>query len=206
MRYRHWAPAVLAVPAFLLAACASSTTPSTATGATQPAPTKSGMSAMPGTSQGSGMASGTVSLMKVKTAIGPVLANAKGLTLYWYAKDTAMTSNCTGGCAAAWPPVTGKPEAAMGVKLTGKFGTIDRMDGGVQATYKGHPLYTYADDMAPGQTKGNGAGGLWHAVRVSAVDAVQPGSIMMASSPPSPAASSSSSSGGYGGGYGGGGY
>ncbi len=201
MRYRHWAPALLAIPAVALAACASGSTPGTA--AAQAVPTKSAMTAMPAASQGSGMApSGTVSLMKVKTAVGPVLANAKGLTLYWYAKDTAMTSNCTGGCATAWPPVMGKPVVPMGIKLKGKFGTIDRMDGGVQATYKGHPLYTYADDMAPGQTKGNGAGGLWHVVHVGARGAVRPGSIMM-SSPPSPAASSSSSSSG---GYGGGGY
>jgi predicted lipoprotein with Yx(FWY)xxD motif len=204
MRYRHWAPALLALPALALAACAGSTTPGTASGASQAARTKSAMTAMPAASQGSGMApSGTVSLMKVKTAIGPVLANAKGLTLYWYAKDTAMTSNCTGGCATVWSPVTGKPVVAMGIRLKGKLGTIDRMGGGVQATYKGHPLYTYADDMAPGQAKGNGASGLWHAARVSRAGAVRPRQVMM---PSSPSPSASSSSGGYGGGYGGGGY
>jgi hypothetical protein len=40
----------------------------------------------------------------------------------------------------------------------------------MQATYNGHPLYTYAADSAPGQAKGNGlnlSGGVWHEVTVS---------------------------------------
>ena len=203
MRYRSWAPALLAFPALLLAACASSTTPGSSSGSGSSAPavsSQSKMSAQPAASQGSGMmASGTVTLMKVKAAIGPVLADSKGLTLYWFAKDTRMTSACTGGCATAWPPLTGKPMAAMGVRLTGHLGTITRTGGVLQATYKGHPLYTYAGDMAPGQTKGNGIGGVWHALRVNGITAVMPGSIMMSGSP-TPAASMSSGGGGYGGG------
>ena len=146
---------------------------------------------------------GAASLEKIKTSIGPVLADAKGLTLYWYAKDTAMSSACTGSCATAWPPLTGKPAAAMGFRLVGKFGTITRANGVMQATYKGHPLYTYAGDMAPGQVKGNGLGGVWHALKVTAVSAVSPGAMMSSSSPTPSASTSSSSSGG--GGYGGGG-
>jgi len=40
----------------------------------------------------------------------------------------------------------------------------------VQATYNGHPLYTYVADTAPGQAKGNGlnlSGGVWHEVAAS---------------------------------------
>ncbi len=204
MRYRSWAPALLAFPALLLAACASSTTPSASSGSSAPAASnQSTMSAKPAASQNSGMMASTATVMKVKTAIGPVLADSKGLTLYWFSKDTRMTSACTGGCATAWPPLLGKPMAAMGVRLTGKLSTITRSGGVLQATYKGHPLYTYAGDMAPGQTKGNGVGGVWHVLRVNGITAVMPGSIMMNSSP-TPAASMSSSSGG--GGYGGGGY
>ena len=206
MRYRSWAPALLAFPALLLAACASSTPPSASSGSGSSAPAASNqstMSAKPAASQNSGMKASTATVMKVKTAIGPVLADSKGLTLYWFSKDTRMTSACTGGCATAWPPLVGKPMAAMGVRLTGKLGTITRAGGILQATYKGHPLYTYAGDMAAGQTKGNGVGGVWHVLRVNGITAVMPGSIMMNSSP-TPAASMSSSSGG--GGYGGGGY
>jgi hypothetical protein len=33
--------------------------------------------------------------------------------------------------------------------------TIRRADGSTQATYDGHPLYTYVGDAAPGQANGN---------------------------------------------------
>jgi serine/threonine protein kinase/predicted lipoprotein with Yx(FWY)xxD motif len=82
-----------------------------------------------------------------------VLTNAKGLTLYWFAPDTPTASRCTGSCAAYWPPVTGTPKAGPGV--TGKLGTIKRPGGTTQATYDGHPLYTYIGDSAPGQANGN---------------------------------------------------
>jgi predicted lipoprotein with Yx(FWY)xxD motif len=201
MRYRRWTPAALAIPALLLAACGSSTSPGSASSSMS---TKSSMSSgMTGKSKSGSsgmMAASNATLMKVKTRIGPVLANSKGFTLYWYAKDTSMTSDCTGGCATAWPPLIGTPKAAMGVRLTGKLAAITRAGGLTQATYKGHPLYTYAGDTAPGQVKGNGLGGVWHALRVNAIDAVSANSLMMGtSSSPSPKASSSMGSGGSGG-------
>jgi predicted lipoprotein with Yx(FWY)xxD motif len=97
-----------------------------------------------------------------------VLTNAKGFTLYWFAPDTPAKSNCNGACAGYWPPVTGTPATGPGV--TGKLGTIMRSDGATQATYNGHPLYTYVADTAPGQAHGNNVnlnGGLWHEVTVS---------------------------------------
>jgi len=95
-----------------------------------------------------------------------VLTDAKGLTLYWFAPDSPTASRCTGPCAAYWPPVTGTPKAGPGI--TGKLGTIKRPGGGAQATYEGHPLYTYAGDTAPGQAHGNMLdlnGGYWYEVR-----------------------------------------
>ena len=95
-----------------------------------------------------------------------VLTDASGLTLYWFAPDTPATSKCTGSCTAYWPPVTGNPQAGPGV--TGKLGTIKRSGGGLQATYDGHPLYTYVGDNGPGQANGdrlNLNGGLWYEVR-----------------------------------------
>jgi predicted lipoprotein with Yx(FWY)xxD motif len=201
MRYRRWTPAVLAIPALLLAACGSSTSPSSASGNSSPMSTKSSMTGKSKSGSSGMTSSSTATLMKVKTSIGPVLADSKGFTLYWYSKDTGMTSACTGGCATAWPPVIGKPAAAMGVRLTGKLGTITRAGGMVQATYKGHPLYTYAGDTAPGQVKGNGLGGVWHALRVNAIGAVTASSMMMGSSATPKAKASSSSSGMGGSGY-----
>ena len=97
-----------------------------------------------------------------------VLANAKGLTLYSFAPDTATRSACYGSCAVYWPPVTGPVTAGPGI--TGKLATIKRSDGSIQATYDGHPLYTYVGDSAAGQANGNNLnlnGGLWREVPAS---------------------------------------
>jgi predicted lipoprotein with Yx(FWY)xxD motif len=94
-----------------------------------------------------------------------VLTNVSGLTLYWFAPDTATRSACYGTCAAYWPPVTGP--ATAGPNVTGTLSTITRTDGSAQAAYDGHPLYTYVGDGAPGQADGNGLdlnGGVWHEV------------------------------------------
>jgi predicted lipoprotein with Yx(FWY)xxD motif len=125
--------------------------------------------------------------VKTATIAGvTVPTNSKGFTLYPFAPDTPARSKCNGTCAQNWPPVTGPVTAAS---VTGTFGTIKRSDGSVQATFDGHPLYTFAGDTAPGQAKGNGlnaAGGLWHEITTSGTAA------------PAPAGGSSSGSGGYG--------
>jgi predicted lipoprotein with Yx(FWY)xxD motif len=108
------------------------------------------------------------SLQIAHIAGATVLTNAKGFTLYLFDPDTASASNCNGSCAAYWPPVTGIPTAGPGV--TGRLGTIARSDGSTQATYNGHPLYTYIGDTRPGQANGNNLnlnGGLWHEVTAS---------------------------------------
>jgi predicted lipoprotein with Yx(FWY)xxD motif len=107
-------------------------------------------------------------LKTVKIGGVNVLANADGLTLYWFAPDTSTSSKCFGSCAIYWPPVSGSPTAGPGV--TGKLGTIKRAGGGLQATYDGHPLYTYIGDRGPGQANGNDLdlnGGFWYDIRVS---------------------------------------
>ena len=106
------------------------------------------------------------------TTIGgvAVLTNASGRTLYWFAPDTSDRSACYGTCAAYWPPVFGLPAAGGPGVVTAKLGTIRRTDGTLQATYSGHPLYTYIGDTGPGQASGNNInlnGGLWHEVPAS---------------------------------------
>jgi predicted lipoprotein with Yx(FWY)xxD motif len=117
---------------------------------------------------GAGSTGGAQTVQTVQIGGARVLANAKGFTLYWFAPDTATKSNCNGSCAAYWPPVKGPVTAGPGV--TGRLGTIKRADGSAQATYNGHPLYTYIGDTAPGQAHGNSLnlnGGLWHEVTAS---------------------------------------
>jgi predicted lipoprotein with Yx(FWY)xxD motif len=142
----------VAAAAVVLAACSSSATSSAGGG---------------GTSSGSPAAATGGSLKTATIGGATVLTNASGFTLYSFAPDTPTTSNCNGTCAQNWPPVKG-PATASGV--TGTFGTIKRSDGSVQATFDGHPLYTFAGDTAPGQNKGNGlniSGGLWHEITTS---------------------------------------
>ena len=116
-----------------------------------------------------------------------VITNAKGFTLYQFAPDTPSKSNCNGSCTQLWPPLKGSATAGPGV--TGKLSTIKRSDGSTQATYNGHPLYTYVGDAKAGQDTGNGlnsSGGVWHVVPVSG------------KAVPAARASHSPSSGGYG--------
>jgi predicted lipoprotein with Yx(FWY)xxD motif len=97
-----------------------------------------------------------------------VLTDSRGRTLYQFAPDTAATSKCYGSCVAYWPVVQGPVTAGPGV--SGKIAAIKRTDGTLQATYNGHPLYTYIGDSAPGQANGNNLninGGLWLDVPIS---------------------------------------
>jgi predicted lipoprotein with Yx(FWY)xxD motif len=163
-------PAVAAAAA-VLAACSSSGTTST-----------SGGSSSTSTSSPAAATAGTLKTTTIGGAT--VLTNSKGFTLYSFAPDTPTKSNCNGTCAQNWPPVQG-PATASGVK--GTFGTIKRSDGSAQATFDGHPLYTFVGDTAPGQAKGNGlnaAGGLWHEITTSGTAA--------------PVSTSSPGGGGYG--------
>jgi predicted lipoprotein with Yx(FWY)xxD motif len=161
----------------LAAACGGSSTPS-ASPSTAAASSPSTSTAAPGASTSAPAASATASaaaaaaveLKTESTKLGTVLTDDKGKTVYWFAKDTSTASACTGACATAWPPVLGMPQAASGTTLTGRFGTIRRSDGTVQATYNGHPLYTFEGDTASGQTNGNGIiafGAAWSAITVS---------------------------------------
>jgi predicted lipoprotein with Yx(FWY)xxD motif len=109
---------------------------------------------------------GTVSLRK--TNLGPILVNARGHTLYLFAKDKNAKSSCNGSCARFWPPLLsrGKPTAGSGVNKS-LLGTTRRSNGSVQVTYNKHPLYTYALDTGAGQTRGEGNtrfGARWWAV------------------------------------------
>ena len=130
-----------------------------------------------------------------KTKIGNVLATSTGQTVYWFSKDVKGSgkSACLGTCLAAWPVVAGIPAAAAGVRLAGKLGTITRPGGVVQATYNGYPLYTYAMDLTPGQTLGNGAAGMWHVVTGSILSA----SPVSGAATPSPTATATGMTAGY---------
>jgi predicted lipoprotein with Yx(FWY)xxD motif len=102
------------------------------------------------------------------SAIGLILVNSRGHTLYLFAKDRNGKSACSGSCASFWPPLLskGRPTAGPGVKRS-LLGTRTRSDGSRQVTYNNHPLYAYTLDKRPGQTKGESIsafGAKWYAV------------------------------------------
>ncbi|MEU0506800.1 hypothetical protein [Nocardia sp. NPDC005998] len=109
------------------------------------------------------------------TALGTVVTDAAGYTLYWFTPDTPTSSACVGQCATTWPPTLGAPKAADGTNLPGALSTLTRPDGGAQqAVYDGHPLYRFAKDDAPGQTNGEGVKGQWHVALVTPAPVAPP--------------------------------
>jgi predicted lipoprotein with Yx(FWY)xxD motif len=103
------------------------------------------------------------------SALGKILSDTAGMTLYTFKNDIPGSgkSACAGGCATTWPPLTTSATTiAAPVGVTGALATIARDDGTKQVTYQGRPLYHYAADKAPGDTTGEGVGGVWSAVKL----------------------------------------
>ena len=102
------------------------------------------------------------------TNLGTVLVDGEGRTLYEFAGDTDKKSACTGACAQSWPFVPApSPLPAVVPGVMGALGSAARPEGGQQLTIAGHPVYTFAGDVAPGQTNGQGKvvdGSVWSAV------------------------------------------
>jgi predicted lipoprotein with Yx(FWY)xxD motif len=164
----HAAPAALAGTgaALVLAACGSGNgSAGTSAKVTDPASAGSPAATPSSSPAGAGAMATTSMLMAKKTkALGKIVTDDKGYVLYRYGKDMKSRSMCTGTCATTWPPVmaTGTPQV-MGVKAK-LLGTITRADGMKQLTLGGWPLYRYSADTKPGAWKGQGMGGVWHAV------------------------------------------
>ena len=90
---------------------------------------------------------------------GKILENQKSLPLYYDTADKPPKHlDCTGGCLSAWPPLVlskGQKAPSVGKGVTG-ISTIKDASG-VQVTWKGKPLYTFASD-SKGTVTGDGVG------------------------------------------------
>ncbi len=113
---------------------------------------------------------GTTVMIVQRSAIGFVLAEANHQVVYTYDKDKkGQPSTCTGTCAATWLPATGTPQAGPADHFPGQFGLVKNSSGAEQITYEGLPLYILKG-AKPLLTTGNGQGGVWHVVKLSASD------------------------------------
>jgi predicted lipoprotein with Yx(FWY)xxD motif len=170
VRSPGWAAAALIAAALTLTACGKANPYSGGAGGAYTSPTaSSSQSAGPAYGYGtSGTSAGSAGLKTELTRAGTILASPNGLTLYYYSEDKPGSgrSACTGGCAAAWPPLAAPVRVPAGVHLPGRLGVITRSDGSKQVTVNGFPIYRYAEDIKPGQAAGNGEAGEWHVIKL----------------------------------------
>ncbi|HLF61968.1 MAG TPA: hypothetical protein VI980_12410 [Acidimicrobiia bacterium] len=104
-----------------------------------------------------------VGVSTASTDLGTILVDPDGMTVYVFTNDTAGESTCDDSCAATWPAVPG--DAAISSDLdSALFSTTTRTEGTEQLTVSGQPLYRYAPDAGPGDTGGQGIGGVWFVV------------------------------------------
>ncbi|MCB5166751.1 SCO0930 family lipoprotein [Streptomyces bambusae] len=120
--------------------------------------------------------------------VGPTVTDSRGFTLYRFDKDTANppASDCEGSCATTWPPVPADDATAGSVIDPGLLGEVVRGDGTRQLTLAGWPVYRYAPDTKPGEAKGEGVGGTWHALGADGKPAA--GAAARRAADPAPAA------------------
>ncbi len=108
---------------------------------------------------------GATTLTVVKTMYGPVVANDRGQVLYDYADDTPTTSACNAAwCLVDWPPLQDSGTPTAPASITAPIAVIDGAGGTRQVTLGGHPLYTFAGDLHPGDTRGQAIGSDWYLV------------------------------------------
>ena len=161
-----------AIPLLAIAAAGCSSGSSAATPTTSATSATSSSSASSATGQ-----QATVAVVK-NPKLGTILVDSQGRTLYLFEKDSGTTSECSGACAVAWPPVRHHWPSDGRHR---RDGLVDRhhqaRDGKTQVTYNGHPLYTFVDDGKAGDTNGEGVnayGAEWYAVSASGNEVTGP--------------------------------
>jgi predicted lipoprotein with Yx(FWY)xxD motif len=120
-------------------------------------------------------------------ALGTILVDHSGFTLYRFSPDGTGKTTCTGACAATWPPLTVPTTQVTGGAgiINSELGTITRPDGSLQATFNGMPLYHFRGDKKAGDTMGQGVASEWFVVPASASAATAPSTSSTAPPPPS---------------------
>ncbi len=185
---KFFLPALAA--SLVLAACGSSSSNSgSASSAASTAPAAT-------TSSASGEGAVLVKSASNAGLRATVLTNAQGMTLYHLSGEQNGKFICTSSaCVQVWHPLTvtaGTPSGNVG-----SLGTVKRPDGTEQVTYKGMPLYTFAQDQ-PGEAKGQGIKdvGTWTAVTTGSASSSESGGAAPAAAPPAETTPPAGSGGG----------
>ncbi|MFJ3792339.1 hypothetical protein [Kitasatospora sp. NPDC090091] len=147
----------------LAAGCGSSGYSSPSGSGSGAAATAPAAPSSPGTSGTQG-GTGAVALQTATDPkLGAIVTDGSGFTVYRFDRDTAnpSMSDCNGTCAATWPPVPASGGATVKGVDSKLVGTVTRADGSKQLTLNGWPVYRYAPDTKPGDTKGEGVQGTW---------------------------------------------
>jgi predicted lipoprotein with Yx(FWY)xxD motif len=126
-------------------------------------------SASAAASEAASPAGAGVSLALADSALGKIIVDGSGKTLYMFTPDDEAGGKptCADACANNWPALTATDAAAVtaGTGLdASKISIVDRPDGGKQVKYGDYPLYYFAKDTAAGQTNGQGVGTKWYVV------------------------------------------
>jgi predicted lipoprotein with Yx(FWY)xxD motif len=156
------------VPSSAPASSATAAATATKSGSKKKAKPHKSVAPLPSGGDQSIPAVGTTVMIVQKSSLGYVLAEANHQVVYTYSKDKkGGKPTCTGACASTWLPATGTPEAGPADVFSGQFGLVTRANGVKQITYNGLPLYLLKD-AEPLSVSGNGQGGVWHVVKLSA--------------------------------------
>ena len=102
-------------------------------------------------SSGAQTRSGSAMVATAHTRLGTVLVDARGRTLYLFAKDRGSSSSCYGSCASVWPPLLTDVDPAPGAGAhAARLGSSRRRDGIIRSSSPRRcppPLNTLAAGM-----------------------------------------------------------
>ena len=162
-------PALLATVA-IVAACSSGGGATAAPSVAAPSAAPSSEAPASEAPASSAPAAAAVELKVADSALGQIITDGAGMTLYGFTPDEPGTPTCYDDCAIAWPPLLADDPASVTVGAgldASKLTTVDRTDGGKQLKYGTWTLYYFAQDAAAGDTNGQGLNEVWYVIAPS---------------------------------------
>ena len=152
----------------VIAGCGGSSSTSKASSSSSSAPATSVASSSGSTAPSTTAAAEATTLaVTMNASVGKqIIVDGAGKTVYLYDPDgTSGTSQVPASIKALWPavPATAAPTVGTGLDAS-KVATQTQSDGTKQVSYNGHLLYTFQNDSAPGDAKGQALGNIWFTV------------------------------------------